>query len=398
MVFNCRLGRHDMFDLHDAVRRRNRLEPQARCLEVLVKKLGDLKIDDKIGAAKTAPAYRCGLLVVTHEDLFGLDRLIDEIADHTTEFVHWNTYNALLEKFLIQYRQLSTRCESSVLERLRSADFKDGIRNKLVEPGTVFLQAIWVDSTMEVIETEGIVIDGVPPNITSSFHKRSMRDDTVGIRHEPPHPKFLFSNYTGLQETVQNGTGGLWLKLNEMRAELRELERDVEEGCTKLVREFLNEGTTTGASLLGEDVGNLSGDLSEYWRAMLDGRSVGRMLWVVGMWVNREEFSWCQGCVSDGIKELLESWDSGFPSPGLKESAGPVCYAHQEGYDGTVWEDGYDGRLSAHNTLEWVKRALRELDAPTAGIEAVVIPRSLLEKEIEDFLVRGGELVLSIHE
>ena len=151
MVFNCRLGRHDMFDLHDAVRRRNRLEPQARCLEVLVKKLGDLKIDDKIGAAKTAPAYRCGLLVVTHEDLFGLDRLIDEIADHTTEFVHWNTYNALLEKFLIQYRQLSTRCESSVLERLRSADFKDGIRNKLVEPGTVFLQAIWVDSTMEVI-------------------------------------------------------------------------------------------------------------------------------------------------------------------------------------------------------------------------------------------------------
>ena len=91
MVFNSQHLQPLVTNLYESVRKQNLLSQEIGELQNIISYINSVKIEDTIGAAKTASPFRCGVVAVPHEKMSNVDSFLEEIAGHTTKYVHWNT-------------------------------------------------------------------------------------------------------------------------------------------------------------------------------------------------------------------------------------------------------------------------------------------------------------------
>lgn len=378
MVFNCRPFSQNVLGLYESIKRMNRLYLQTRSLEELSDSINGLKIDDMLAGTKANPAFRCGLIVISQEEVANLDAMIEEISKYTERYVHWNTDRMLKQNFLQQFKHLSNECKMLILSYLESEDFRSNVRSNLINSGTFLIQAMWINEDMNLEHTAPIIIEGKPPEIISKFHKKMIKSDEPGIQNKPSHKSFLFTNLNGIQELFKIGFGNLFEYCNNMKNELRALTEKVEAGTADGIRSFLENGKIDGTEIIETD-----SCISEVWRLSLNQETDHKMLWIVGLWGNREEMFWCERCIKDGLDEMKDSWDFIFPGP-VSNINDSVCLFHPN-----------SNSLKATEVLAEVNKAIMETGSDCPEIESVSISKALLTSEIQRFN-ENAELLISV--
>ena len=383
MVFNSQHLQPLVTNLYESVRKQNLLSQEIGELQNIISYINSVKIEDTIGAAKTASPFRCGVVAVPHEKMSNVDSFLEEIAGHTTKYVHWNTNSKLNQKFLKQYYDLSNECKMMLIDYIRGADFRSVLTKELITPKTTLLQVILINEKMELIYSKPAILYDREVDFTPKYHRKIIKDDTPGIEHKPPHNLFLFSNPQGIKDLTKQGIGVLTELEREISEEIASNNKKIEMDNPALVREFLAGKKQVKKLKLIET----NSALASIWKMALNLETDKKFIWLVGIWPDRNSFGWCSDCLMEAIVAIRNDWDTIFPGPIPNPNSNEWewgCLVHPVG-----------DILSPNEVVRLLNKALIEQGISPIPVEALEISSSLLTDEITDFMAKG-ELLLSI--